>query len=394
MEAGFRFLSDRVDLSGLPHQEFMRRVIDRNLTVFANYSIISETPVTAALSWPDQTEIIQQYAPLEKSTRLLLDGSGIKALVYISHWGKFHSVIYIASRTADAAFRVLTWFVQTFPALAIDDPKVVPVEFWAMTRNGAQSRTRMITAPSWDEIDLNYTARTREGLINTMAMRRPEGGGRLMLWHGKPGTGKSYAIRALARQWRPWCNTHYIVDPEHFFGDSDYMLSVIFTYATDSAAEPGPPSPPPQPQESDANLPHYTLLIMEDADEFLGVDAKRREGQAMSRLLNMCDGLIGQGLNLLLLITTNEPIEKIHKAVQREGRCLANIEFGMLDALEVQDWLVRHSLPAEPHTDKTLAELYSLGTTTKQIRSVADETPMGFRHRPLMTENEAKEIAQ
>src|SRR6266542_3240215 len=80
-------------------------------------------------------------------------------------------------------------------------------------------------------------------------------------------------------------------------------------------------------------------LIMEDADEFLSVDAKQRQGQAMSRLLNMADGLIGQGLNLLLLITTNEPLGRIHHAVSRRGRCLADVEFTELSVAEASEWL-------------------------------------------------------
>lgn len=42
------------------------------------------------------------------------------------------------------------------------------------------------------------------------------------------------------------------------------------------------------------------------------------------------DGLIGQGFNLLVLVTTNEPVGKLHPAVVRQGRCLAEIEFGPL----------------------------------------------------------------
>ena len=43
-------------------------------------------------------------------------------------------------------------------------------------------------------------------------MAAPAAGGRLVLWHGPPGTGKTTAIRALVRAWAEWCRALFIVD--------------------------------------------------------------------------------------------------------------------------------------------------------------------------------------
>ena len=57
---------------------------------------------------------------------------------------------------------------------------------------------------------------------------RPAHGGQLVLWHGTPGTGKTFALRALAWEWREWCQVHYIVDPDSFFGQhADYLMNVL-----------------------------------------------------------------------------------------------------------------------------------------------------------------------
>ena len=56
---------------------------------------------------------------------------------------------------------------------------------------------------------------------------RPGAGGRLILWHGEPGTGKTSAIRAWARAWKSWCSIEFITDPDAFFGKSGYMMSVL-----------------------------------------------------------------------------------------------------------------------------------------------------------------------
>ena len=58
-------------------------------------------------------------------------------------------------------------------------------------------------------------ARALEALVD----RRfdDEHAGRLILWHGMPGTGKTHALRALAWEWRRWCDFHYVTDPEELF---------------------------------------------------------------------------------------------------------------------------------------------------------------------------------
>lgn len=58
------------------------------------------------------------------------------------------------------------------------------------------------------------------------------------------------------------------------------------------------------------------------------------DGQ-LSRLLNVCDGLLGQGLNVIVLFATNAPLGVIHPAVLCPGRCLATVEFGPFSATEV-----------------------------------------------------------
>ena len=148
-------------------------------------------------------------------------------------------------------------------------------------------------------------------------------GGRLLLWHGIPGTGKTYALRALGWEWRTWCDFHYVTDPETFFGSSPaYMLDVLLGEDDD-----------------DDEGGRWRLLILEDTGELLAADAKERTGQGLSRLLNVVDGLIGQGLRVLVLVTTNETLRSLHPAVSRPGRCASQIEFGAFAAEEAAEWL-------------------------------------------------------
>ncbi len=105
---------------------------------------------------------------------------------------------------------------------------------WHYDRDrGAQWAVRPIEAPQWADIAGNYPPSTRTSLDLLNRLSTPTGGGRLVLWHGVPGTGKTTAVRALIRSWVPWCSAHYIADPERFFGDSCYMTHVLSAPAAD-----------------------------------------------------------------------------------------------------------------------------------------------------------------
>ncbi|HYX89225.1 MAG TPA: hypothetical protein VE753_07635 [Gaiellaceae bacterium] len=105
--------------------------------------------------------------------------------------------------------------------------------------------------------------------------------------------------------------------------------------------------------------PHWRLLVLEDTGELLRPDAKSIIGQGLSRFLNVVDGLIGQGLRVLVLVTTNERIESLHPAVARPDRCAANIEFDPLTQEEARAWLERHALPADASAPRILSSLYA-----------------------------------
>ena len=84
------------------------------------------------------------------------------------------------------------------------------------------------TPPPGRDIEANYPEDVRAPLGRLMAMEEPPAqGGRLLLWYGDPGTGKTTAIRSMARAWANWSDVHFVLDPEEFFGSPDYLMHVV-----------------------------------------------------------------------------------------------------------------------------------------------------------------------
>jgi len=243
----------------------------------------------------------------------------------------------------------------------------VEMKFWYMTSDGPATRTREIEVPTWAAIQGNYALAAREALDRLMT--RPPAdltAGRIILMHGPAGTGKTTAIRTLAHQWRRWCKFEYVIDPDELFGEhgASYLVQVVLS-------DPGEIELVGE-LCSDGSIVEeapWRVLIMEDSEEFIRVDAKRSVGQGLARLLNIGDGLIGQGLKVMTLLTTNAEIGSLNPAVTRAGRCIADIEVPPLSPTEGQIWLADHHLATNTFQDKhlTLAELYEISRERQQI---------------------------
>ena len=139
--------------------------------------------------------------------------------------------------------------------------------------------------------------------------------GRLIVMDGPPGTGKTHMIRGLVAD----CpHAHYIIVGSTLAGN--LTGPAVMNLLVDSARDIG-----------DHAKASPMVLIMEDADS--SVADRESVGSRQDRLgdiLNLGDGLLGEMLDLRVIITTNTKKVNLDPAIQRPGRMCAHIHIPQL----------------------------------------------------------------
>jgi hypothetical protein len=239
-----------------------------------------------------------------------------------ARWSDQTATLTVTATDADLGRRILDRASQNAVEPEPPEDDALALGFWHLgQRPYPQRASRSIAIAPWTAIRHNYSLSVAGTFDRLMGLDRATLNGRLLLLHGPPGTGKTTALRALAHAWKGWCRFEYILDPERLLNLPGYLMTVALD------------------NNDDDDDKRWRLLVLEDCDELIRSEAKQGAGQSLARLLNLTDGLLGQGLEVLVCITTNEALSRLHPAVVRPGRCIAQIHVGRLPRPEATAWL-------------------------------------------------------
>ena len=175
-------------------------------------------------------------------------------------------------------------------------------------------------------------------------LNKPKGKG-IVLLHGIPGTGKTNYVRHLLSTVKKKM-IYLPPDLAHEIGNPGFL-----TFLTDHA---------------DA------ILIIEDAETVVMERSPGSQG-AISNLLNLCDGLLSDCLNIQVVCSFNTDISKIDAALLRKGRLIAKYEFKHLLTEKARVLSAHLGFTNSITTAMTLSEIYNQdekafeGNTVKKI---------------------------
>lgn len=164
--------------------------------------------------------------------------------------------------------------------------------------------------------------------------------GRMVLYSGPAGTGKSYLIRGMMEAIN---DGMFIMIPPTMVGEianPELVSTLIKTKERKDVLGP-------------------TVLVIEDADVCL----LPRDGGNLgliSNLLNFSDGIVGSLLDIRVVCTTNALQDNIDKALLRPGRICKRVEIPDLDAEHAHRVYTRLTGKRHPRlVSQTLAAVYS-----------------------------------
>lgn len=118
-----------------------------------------------------------------------------------------------------------------------------------------------------------------------------------------------------------------------------------------------------------------SVIIIEDAENILKT-RKAGGNQAVSNLLNLSDGLLGDALQVQIICTFNSEIQEIDEAIRRPGRLIAEYKFDKLTKNKAQK-LAEKLYPDDVikiDKDMTLADIYNV----KKKKFLNEQGKIGF----------------
>lgn len=155
--------------------------------------------------------------------------------------------------------------------------------------------------------------------------------GKLMLFHGEPGTGKTYYLRYLLQLTQ---NENVYFIPPQLFNKLDDPSFTDFLLKNKNA-----------------------VIIIEDAEQL--IKSRNNSNSPVSSLLQFTDGFLGDCYNFRFILTFNAPPTDIDPALLRDGRLYLEYEFDKLSKIKTKEKFKDLGVDINDPEPKSLAEIYN-----------------------------------
>ena len=211
-------------------------------------------------------------------------------------------------------------------------------------------RARTVRIPKRSLSRQNYTPDTIKAWDRVASdLQSEDPNGRIAIFHGPPGTGKTHLIRGFMSAGIN--GTFVIIPPKEIgnIGDPE-MIDLLIEIQDDYEGR--------------------IILVIEDADEILST-RKATSMSALANALNLGDGLMGDAVNAFIIATTNSPLGEIDPAILRPGRLSVTSEVPNLPTAQAQEVFKSigggGDLPSSNAVESySLAEIYAAARTPKE----------------------------
>lgn len=195
------------------------------------------------------------------------------------------------------------------------------------------------------DINKNYNDDFKQvdSIVTDFITSKKKNNSGLLILNGEPGTGKSYYIKSLVSRF----NKQFIFVTQDIVNQMSSPAFVSFLMSLKNS-----------------------VLILEDCENVVMARNSGNHSTAIANILNMCDGILSDVLNIKVIVTFNTDLKNIDSALMRKGRLKYQYTFGKLNEEKTKALLKElygENFDVSNVKNMTLAEIYNMDSNNAEI---------------------------